>query len=303
MNPLPRKDAQPVMSKGQWAVMVSLAAHLGMLALSWWWPGPAPVRYAAVDTRTGVGDGEFAVYFAEPRAAVPLPPAEAAPEPAAPAPVPAPVNLAPVADMAAAPNAPGGTGSHGASGTGSASQPSGGPGGSGGSATFFEIPVAGRSVVYVLDRSASMGLHGRWAAARRELLASLARLPEEAWFQIVAFNSRAEPLRLDGLVGLVPATAANKARAAAFVEQLPAEGGTAHLPAFRQALALEPEVVFFLTDADDLRDEEVRLVTQLNRGRSVIHTIELTTAHRGRRDMPLQVLARTNRGSYQAVAH
>ena len=54
--------------------------------------------------------------------------------------------------------------------------------------------------------------------------------------------------------------------------------------ALRLALSLAPEVVYLLTDADDLSDADRALVTHLNRGRAVIHTIELNTSNRDRTD-------------------
>jgi hypothetical protein len=158
----------------------------------------------------------------------------------------------------------------------------------------------------VLDRSGSMGLDGRFAAARREALASLQRLPASARFQIIVYNDRPEALCIPGQIGMVRATEDNKQRAARFLQGQYAEGITRHLPALVQALAMRPDVVFFLTDADDLKDDEIRNVTQLNyrlnNGKTCINTLELTTANRGRTDRPLHVLARDNRGVYQAVS-
>jgi hypothetical protein len=138
------------------------------------------------------------------------------------------------------------------------------------------------------------------AAAVRELCASLERLPAEARFQVIVYHDQPE-LLLSGRAELVPAGTYNTDRAARRLKGLRAEGGTNHLSALRLALGLAPEVVFLLTDADDLSDADRHVVTKLNRGRAVIHTIELNPSHRGRADMPLQVLARENRGRYLAV--
>jgi hypothetical protein len=170
-----------------------------------------------------------------------------------------------------------------------------------GATAFFQVAAQGRAIVYVIDRSASMGLNGALAAARRELLASLDRLPADARFQVIVYNRTPEPLRLGGRTGLAFATPENKQQAAALLEGLTAEGSTEHLPALKAALALDPDVIFFLTDADDLQVGQVSAVTTINHGRTAIHAIELNTANRGREDMPLQVLARDNRGLYQAV--
>ncbi len=173
----------------------------------------------------------------------------------------------------------------------------------GATTSFFQIPVYGRNIVYVVDASASMGKNGALALACRELEESLQKLPPNARFQVIVYTTVARtllPRRPDWLepTDNMFAEVANALRALA--RQTP-EGGTDHTPALRKAFLLGPDVVFFLTDADDLMPEHVSLVRELNKGRAVINTVELTTRHRGRLDMPLQVLAREHRGVYRAV--
>src|SRR5262249_30267840 len=155
----------------------------------------------------------------------------------------------------------------------------------------FGVAARGQSVVYVLDCSISMGLRGALAAAKRELLASLERLPATARFQVIAYNSSAETL-LGRRDELLPAKPENLRRAAAAVSALEATGGTRPRTGFTLALCLHPDVLYFLTDADDdLTDDDCHWVTRTNAGRTVIHTVELTTAHRGRPEQPMQRLA------------
>jgi hypothetical protein len=218
----------------------------------------------------------------------PVPPAPAADSggPEAPAPVASAVGIggpsSPPAPAVPVPASPGNGGT--------------GPGG----ATFFAVPAQAQSVVYVIDRSASMGLNGALAVARRELCRSLQNLPATARFQVVVYNRSAETLPLGG-TGLVEAAPANVRRAVALLEELQPTGGTDHWPALLRALSLHPDILFFLTDADDLTPELLRRVTQLNRGRSVIHAVELNLANRDRDDLPMHRLARDNCGTYQAV--
>jgi hypothetical protein len=127
------------------------------------------------------------------------------------------------------------------------------------------------------------------------------RLPESARFQIIAYNKHVETVQINGRGGLLPATAENKHLAALFLQSLAAEGSTDHWPALSQAMMLSPEVVYFLTDADDLKPEQVRALTELNKGRAAIHAIELNTANRERHDLPMHALPRLNHGQYQAV--
>jgi hypothetical protein len=64
---------------------------------------------------------------------------------------------------------------------------------------------------------------------------------------------------------------------------------------------LLPDLILFVTDADDLAPEQVRAVTQMNAGRSVIHTIELSGHQVERLGGPLQLLAQCNGGTYRRV--
>jgi hypothetical protein len=166
---------------------------------------------------------------------------------------------------------------------------------------FFQVGIRAESVVYVIDRSSSMGLRGALELAKRELLVSLEKLPAQTRFQVIVYNRRAECLRIAGRTDLVAASVENKREVAALLQAVRPEGSTDPLPALRQALVLRPEVIFFLSDADDLNVRQVNALTQLNRGHTAIHTIELNTLHRNRDDQPLQMLARNNRGEYRAV--
>jgi hypothetical protein len=162
---------------------------------------------------------------------------------------------------------------------------------------FFQIATQGQAIVYVIDRSGSMGEDGRLARAKQELLASLEQLPCSVRFQIIAYNRVALPLPIDGHSGLALATAEHKRRVARLLGEIHAEGGTDHLTALKRALALGPDVIYFLTDAEDLRLEDIRAIAFLNHGRAVIHAIGL-----GRRGgLPLGALARENRGIYRGV--
>jgi hypothetical protein len=178
----------------------------------------------------------------------------------------------------------------------------GGSGGPGKQGTGLLAPAGrARRVVYVLDRSLSMGPTDALAAARREVLTSLRQLPVEACFQVIAFNETAEPLRLGSRSGLLPAEPAVVEQAAQVLDALSAAGESRHVLALRQALALGPDLVFFVTDADELHPDDVQLITHLNQGRAVIHTVELT-ARRPRPGGLLGQLASANRGTYRCAA-
>jgi VWA domain-containing protein len=160
---------------------------------------------------------------------------------------------------------------------------------------FCGVPAIGSSVVFVIDRSASMGLEGRFDRARAELTASLRRLPSTARFQIIAYNRHAESLVGSGLR---PVTSDSIQSAIIAVERLKAEGGTDHTSALRAALALRSDVICFLTDDDELTPQQVREITRFNRAQSCIHALCFIEPIG---DSWMPELARQNRGQFRVI--
>jgi hypothetical protein len=163
---------------------------------------------------------------------------------------------------------------------------------------LFSLPATAGSVVYVIDRSVSMGLDRKLDFARRELIASLRRLPRSVRFQVIAYNNSAETLFLDGRGDLLPSEPSIIEKAVAHVRALEAAGPSNHFAALRCGLDLRPDVLYFLTDADNLKPEVITAITQRNKA-TVIHTIELTRHRAPQPDGPLARLARDNRGIYR----
>jgi hypothetical protein len=133
----------------------------------------------------------------------------------------------------------------------------------------------GRSFVFVIDRSKSMGGEGLGvlAAAERELNAALARLQPEHRFQIIAYNQK--PLYFSAK-GLVEASVENRNAMKTFFAGVGAYGGTEHEVALLAALRLEPDVIFLLTDGGDplLTDGQLELLTRRTAGRTTIHCLQ-----------------------------
>jgi hypothetical protein len=163
--------------------------------------------------------------------------------------------------------------------------------------TFFSVAAKGKSVVYVIDRSGSMG--GQFGRAREQVIASLRQLPPQARFQVVAYDRNALTLRI-GEGGLAAATPTNVELAAEALAAMREEGGTDHVRALKLALQLRPDVIYFLTDEDDLTAVGVRDISNANRGRASIHALCLVAPSGA--DTPMQVLARQNRGEFRVVA-
>jgi len=167
---------------------------------------------------------------------------------------------------------------------------------------FFQFGVRAKSVAYVIDRSVSMGPSGGLIRAKQELLASLRGMPVDTQFQIIIFNRSVQMLEPGSVAGLLAASPENKQKAAAFLASVQPEGGTLPVPALKRALALKPDVIFFLSDAADWTNRQVQEVTLANRGHTVIHVVAFDVADKDQLDRPLQVLARNNQGEYRAVS-
>lgn len=165
--------------------------------------------------------------------------------------------------------------------------------------TFFGLPSQGSSIVYVIDCSASMGLHGRLNRAVNEVEASLRRLPTETKFQVITYHRTIETLRTDSIPGLLKATHATIDGAVQSLKQLRAEGSADHRRALKAALALNPEVVYFLTDEDDFTPADAVELTRFNARRSCIHTICLVAPVV--MPSPLATLAAQNRGQFRVA--
>jgi hypothetical protein len=180
----------------------------------------------------------------------------------------------------------------------------GSPGGRGAArVSVFGVQGQGNKFVYLFDRSSSMD-GAPLAAAKRQLVQSLASLQSVHQFHVVFFNTRTQAFdTMDGGRRLAFATDRNKQLAARFVGGITADGGTDRLTALKQAIASAPDVIFFLTDSDDpMSPGELAEVARDNsRARAAICTIEF-----GRRQSPspgnfLAELARQSGGQYGYV--
>lgn len=169
--------------------------------------------------------------------------------------------------------------------------------------SLFGAPAAtGRSFVFVIDRSASMGGSGLGAiqAAAGELKAHLGRLSDQQTFQVVAYN-QSSVYFTEG--GLVPASADNQRRLVKFVEDMAAYGQTEHTRGLLAALRLKPEVIFLLTDAGDpiMKPADLRLIREVTRGRTSIHCLHFGRGESDSAENFMQRLATENRGSYTYI--
>lgn len=176
------------------------------------------------------------------------------------------------------------------------------------------LSAIGRRIVYCIDRSASMNKPVENPAidwAKDELIRSIRKLSPNMSFQVVFYSDNVVELpNPDRRKGLLPATDNNKERAIQFIRDLEATGGTKHDLGLERTFELNPDVIFFMTDAEDDDDRYLRELTNrfttLNRRKSEqrapasIHMIQLWhkqgTPTDVIRDLPLK-----NNGSYKLI--
>jgi len=177
--------------------------------------------------------------------------------------------------------------------------------GSGGQTSLFGIPGEGFKFVYVFDRSGSMGGTGRNAlsAAKTELVASLQSLDTNHQFQIIFYNEYPAIFNPSGQPGkLAFGTERNKTLARKFIGSITADGATRHEDALLLAIKLQPDVIFFLTDADQPKLSPRQLDKIRRRATGItINTVEFGFGPQSDANNFLVRLARQNGGQHVYV--
>ena len=173
-----------------------------------------------------------------------------------------------------------------------------------GETEFLNIRDKGQRFVYVIDVSGSMSSPPTAIrSAKSELLASLASLSADQQFQVIFFNERPHILHIQGQRRgeIIPATDINRTLARQEIAAVRPNLGTRPMPAIKMALKLEPDVVFFLTDAGQgaLTPREIEEITRLNDGDARIHAIEFGKDARLVDSSSMQRLAEQNGGAFQ----
>ncbi len=171
---------------------------------------------------------------------------------------------------------------------------------------FFGTPIYAKRVVFVIDKSKSMlsSVDGvtRLDDAQKQLEAAIRGLPDDAWFEIIAYNDTEQIYR----GRLAQATADEKSSAAQFLYSLSADGKTDIYDTLVDALAVDPnlEAVLLLSDGDPNmgsiidRAKIVERITQQNAVRRVsINTIGIDA--QGVSEEFLRRLAADNFGEYR----
>ena len=98
----------------------------------------------------------------------------------------------------------------------------------------------------------------------------------------------------------MPATQTNKARFRSRLSGIDADGGTDHVDALPAGFRLKPEVIFFLTDADQMNDREAEQLAH-EAGPIRIQAIEFGVGPDTGLSVPLRSLATATGGSYRYI--
>ena len=175
--------------------------------------------------------------------------------------------------------------------------------GSGQTVGFGKLNGKGKRFVYVLDRSESMKTPERLPIeyAVREACASIQSLdPKEGAqkFQVVIYNHN--PAVFKNRKRLLDVTETNKEEVIRYLQETEPEGGTDPLAALDTAIRMAPDVIFFLTDAEEeispMVLAKIRGICRQG-GVSQIHVIEFGKPN-GKRLKSFQKLASQNNGTY-----
>ena len=147
-------------------------------------------------------------------------------------------------------------------------------------AGLFGIEDRGRRIVYVIDRSASMGDFGTMRRVKAELAASLSRLKPDQRFQILFYNSSVTvldpPAGASARAGMFRGDDRDRGLAMRGIRRITPAGGTEHAQPLLTALAYQPDVVFFLTDGEKpgLSLAELDRIVGRNAAAASIHCIQ-----------------------------
>lgn len=179
-----------------------------------------------------------------------------------------------------------------------------GAGGFGGKAAVnvFGTQGVGYKFAYVFDRSLSMEGSGRspLEVAKAEMIASLDSMEDTHQFQIVFYNEAPKVFNPSGQTGkLAFATDQNKERARRFIGSITAFGRTEHEAALKLAIRMQPDVIFFLTDANEPQLTGRQLYEIQRQAAGIqINAIEFGIGPKQGGDNFLEKLARQNGGQY-----
>ena len=174
-------------------------------------------------------------------------------------------------------------------------------------AAFMGTRDEGSKVVFVIDASGSMTSHNSMQIAKASLVSSLQSLDANQQFLIIFYDDKPSVLHLRDVhkPQLYSATEIHKTLAKQKIAGIQPGTGTQHVPALEMALRLRPDVIFFLTDAQEppIYEGELEHLKKLNSQKTRIHSIEFGVGQEvSEATAPknfLRKLSRQNGGTYR----
>ena len=172
---------------------------------------------------------------------------------------------------------------------------------------FMGTQDQGSKVVFVIDASGSMTSHNSMQVAKASLVSSLQALDGNQQFLIIFYDDKPSVLHLRDIhkPQLYAATEIHKTLAKQKIAGIQPGTGTQHVPALEMALRLRPDVIFFLTDAQEppIYEGELESLKKLNSQKTRIHSIEFGVGQEvSEATSPknfLRKLSRQNGGTYR----
>lgn len=145
-------------------------------------------------------------------------------------------------------------------------------------AAFMGTRDEGTKIIFVVDASGSMSAQNSMQVAKAALISSIQSLEENQQFLVIFYDDDPTVLNLKNVSApqLYPATELHKTLARQKIASIKPGTGTQHVPALEMALNLHPDVIFFLTDAQEptIYPGELAQLKQLNSQKTRIHAIE-----------------------------
>jgi len=158
--------------------------------------------------------------------------------------------------------------------------------------SFFGLRARGQFFVFVVDQSGSMIDDDRLTRAKIELLRTVFALQPPQRFEVIFYNEEATPMPGGPLPR--PADLKTKNQLTSWLHLIGPDGGTDPRPAMAQAIALQPDAVFLLSDGE-FPEGTVERVAKLNPRKVPIHCVDMTGGQAGTH---LLRIARDSGGQY-----
>ncbi len=162
--------------------------------------------------------------------------------------------------------------------------------------------MTGRSFVFVIDRSSSMGNQGLGviAAARIELAAAISQLEKHHSFQIIGYHQRTNAMQSRNLL---LASDKNKNAVSDHLGTMAAYGSTNHESGMIAALAFKPDVIMLMTDGGFplLNGGQLKMIKQLAPNGCEIHCIQFGSGPQQISQNFMTRMADQNEGTFRYI--